>query len=273
MSEEDDKREKEPWIWKAAIVALPLGLALSAAIAMAMKISQGEKTGMEGVSFSASNFEEASLRDAVGKIEDLIGPRDFESKEGQQRMKQMISLLVGSLSSINLGYQVESDRGESQEGRIWKNYWVDSSEKPLRGTVLVWTNYADESDSASVAALLSVAEWMRGREFDYRVRIAFVRDEQSLPSVAQGLSRKKNEIRLHVSGLGRGSAGFSVAADPDASQEGFVSYHLSGEQTSSNASDWKLTTSWESFENQVRQLCQEVSRQAGEQIIFSSEKS
>ena len=38
--------EKGPWIWKAAIVALPVGLALSAGVAMFLKVTRAEKTGI-----------------------------------------------------------------------------------------------------------------------------------------------------------------------------------------------------------------------------------
>ena len=131
-------------------------------------------------------------------------------------MRQMIAFINGSLSSINLGYVVRSDEGVTEEGRIWKNYWVDSSEKEDEGTVVIWCLYSDDNDSASVAALLSVAEWMRGREFERRVRVAFVRDAEGLPSVVSDLPLEDDEIRFQVTGLGEGSRGLMKTGGPTA---------------------------------------------------------
>ena len=264
----EEEKEREPWIWKAAIVALPVGLALSAVIAVGLKVSGGEKTGMEGVSYLASEFDEANLRDAASKVENLIGDRDFETPEGQKSMQQMVSFVNGSLSSINLGYQVKSDEGSITAGRVWKNHWIDSSEKAGDGTLVVWCSYAENDESASVAALLSVAEWLRGREFERRVRVAFVKDGTGLASVTADLSEKDDEIQFAVSGLGHGSSGLMKTGGPTKANRELAFYRLKGKDGSKTASDWKMTAAWEAFEAQVRELCEEISEEARERVVF-----
>ena len=262
------KEEKSPWIWKAAMVALPTGLALSAVIAMAIKVNKGPQTGMEAVTYSATDFDVANLRDAVNKVGDVIGARDFETASGQQSMRQVIALINGSLSSINLGYQVKSDEGSVKAGRIWKNYWVDSSEDSEDGTLVVWCSYSDREESASVAALLSVAEWLRGREFERRVRVAFVREGEGLSEVTADLSEKEDQVRFWVSGLGRGSQGLLKTGGATKADRELAFYRFMGENPVTTESDWKMTIAWEHFEAQVRELCEAISEEAGEKVVF-----
>ena len=267
MSEElETESEKSPWIWKAAIVALPVGLALSAVVAMAKKISDGEKTGMEGVVYNASDFEVANLRDTAEKIEEAVGERDFETETGQKAMVRLTALIQGSLSSLNLGYQVQSDDGMTKAGRIWKNYWIDSGKQQREGDLLVWTTYSQEEDSASVAALLSVAEWMRGREFERRVRIAFLWGDEALPTMQESLNQKKSQISLNVSGIGQGTYG--VGKDVLSGTPFFESHYFYGKEGERTETDWKMTFAWEGFEQQVNELCEEVSELAGEKVVF-----
>ena len=267
-NENEQKKEKGPWIWKAAIVAFPVLLAVSAAIAVGVKVKRGPQTGMEGLTYAASDFSEANLRDAADKAEDLIGARDFVTEEGQKTMVQMISFITGSLSSINLGYQIQSDKGEIAEGRIWKNYWVDSSEDEGKGTLVVWTTYSEREDSASVATLLSVAEWMRGRVFERRVRVAFVTDGENLPAVVSDLPLTEDEIRFQVTRFGQGSRGLTKTGGPTKADRELAFYKFEGKGGESSASDWKMSADWESFEQQVRELCEEISETADEKVVM-----
>lgn len=264
----EQEQEKSPWIWKAALVALPVGLGLSAAIAVGLKVSRGPQTGMEGVTYSANDFDVANLRDATNKAEDLIGERDFETGAGQKKMLQVVSFIKGSLSSINLGYIVQSDEGSVTEGRIWKNYWIDSSEKAEKGTLVVWCSYSDDDESASVAALLSVAEWLRGREFERRVRVAFVRGEER-KSVTADFEEEEREIYLHVSKLGQGSGEVSLTGGmiQSSHEESYFEFKGRGRRWTSE-SDWKMTAGWEAFEAQVRDLCDVISDKAGEKVVL-----
>ena len=260
--------EKSPWIWKAAIVALPLGLALSAAVAMYLKVTTAEKTGMEAVSYSASDFKVEDLRDSVSKIETLMARRDFESEEGQEEMLRMISFISGSLASINLGYRVENDRGEAKGDRIWKNYWIDSEKATGDDEVLVWTTYSGSQDSASVAALLSLAEWIRGRTFERRIRIAFLWSGDGLPQMMKNLKQNKEQILIEVSGLGQGSYGLTKIKGTPENGTQSESYFFTAEGSEQTATDWKMTLAWETYLQQVRSLCEEVSQLAGESTIY-----
>lgn len=257
-----ETKEKGPWIYKTIIVALPVGLALSAVIAVGLKVSKEEKTGLEGISYSAQDFSVANLRDAAGKAEEVIGTRNFETDDGQKAMQQMTAFITGSLSSLNLGYRVRSDKGEVVAGRIWKNYWIDSKEEKGEGTLVVWTNYARKEDSATVAALLSLAEWLRGRNFGKRVRVAFVRDAESLESVTADLLGSENLMVFEITGLGQGSEGIlKTGGFLEGAKESAV-YQFVGKAGPQSASNWKMTTSWDHFEAQVRELCREVATTA-----------
>ena len=265
--------EKGPWIWKAAIVALPVGLALSAGVAMFLKVTRAEKTGMEGVTYAASSFDVSTLRDTTTKIDDFASERDFETAAGQVAMRRMVSLIEGSLSSVNLGYRVWSERGEVKGEKIWKNYWVNSNEGEGEGDLLLWTTYSESSNSASVAALLSVAEWMRGRDFERRIRVAFVWGNEGLPAVTDGLTDRRGRISIKVSEFGQGTWGIESTGGPSKGSPPQESYLLKGKAGGQSETDWKMTLAWDTFEEQVRDLCEIVSEKAGEKIVFEAEES
>ncbi|MBK1833719.1 hypothetical protein [Roseibacillus ishigakijimensis] len=268
MSENRGK-EKKPWIWKAAIVALPAGLGLSAAIAVWLKVSRGPENGMLGLDYAAAELNIANLRDAAGKADDLIGVRDFDTPEGQRRMRMVTSFISGSVGPNNLGYALASDSGVTRSGRIWKNYWIDSREEEGPGTVVVWAVYSDDDQSGSVAALLALSEWIRGREFEHRIRVAWVRDEESLLPVTSDLAERKVEIQLQVTDLGHGSQGVMLLGGETANESESAIYQFTGKEGVASGTDWKLTAAWESYEAQVRELCERVSELAGEKVVLA----
>lgn len=261
-----DKEEKAPWVWKAAIVVLPVGLLLSTVIALWLKVTKDEGSEMAKLEYLASDFDPKTLRDSASKLQDYVGERSFQGEEGQKGLRQVGAFVEGSLGPSNLGYNVESDEGLTKEGRIWKSYWVDSTKGGKEGTVLLWVNYSELSEAGSVAALLGVAEWMRGRSFGKKVRIAFLVDEEALPVVRVDLKEKPGATLISVSGLGMGSRDLVIAEERR--DAGGTSLAYEGGTVDSASVDWKLTTSWEHFEAQVRGLCDIIVKEADEKIIL-----
>ena len=259
---------KGPWIWKAAIVFLPTGLAISAAIAMWMKVSGGTNDEMVKLNYLASEFDSKSLRDATSKLEDLVGERGYVGESSQIGLRRAAALIEGTVGPNNLGYKVESDKGLTKEGRIWKNYWIDGKEKGGGGVVLLWADYSRMEESASVSALLSLAEWMRGRDFEKKIRVAFLHNEEELPVVTSDLKTRQSVELIQVHGLGMGSNGVSFTA---ASEQATTFLFQGAKEGAPGQTDWKLTTSWEHFEAQVRTLCERVSESAVERVIFGDE--
>ncbi|MDQ8191005.1 hypothetical protein [Roseibacillus persicicus] len=265
-AKENVEKAKSPWIWKAAVVALPTGLLLSIVIAVALRINRGPDNGMLNLSYTAAELNVANLRDAVGKAEDLIGVRDFDTPAGQKAMQMMTAFIEGSIGPNNMGYQVYTDEGEVSGGRIWKNYWIDSSKERGDGTVLVACEYGAEDSSATVAALISLAEWLRGRTFERRVRVAFCRDLE-LTDLQADFSDKGRNTVIRVGPLGQGTEGLlkTGGATKDASVPAY--YEIVGKPGVSSAADWKMTTAWEEYESQVRALCEEVRDEAVEKVV------
>ena len=267
MSEE--QKEKGPWIWKAAIVFLPTGLAISAGIAMWMKVTGGTNDELIKLNYLASEFDSKALRDSVSKLEELVGERGYSGERAQVGLRRAASLIEGTIGPNNLGYKVERDTGSAYEGRIWKNYWIDSSESGGDGTVLLWADYSSLQESGSVAALLSVAEWMRGRDFEKRIRLAFLHNEGEVAVVTSDLKANQEQLRIQVQGLGLGSQGLSFESSTEQAEDKVSSFQLSGTTAGSpGQTDWKLTTSWEHFEAQVREVCERISEKAGERVVF-----
>lgn len=257
---------KGPWVWKAAIVFLPVGLFVSTVIALWLKVSKDDGSDMAKLEYLAADFDPKVLRDSASKLGDYVGERSFQGEAEQKGLRQVAALVEGSLGPNNLGYNVQSDEGLTREGRIWKSYWVDSTKGGKEGTVLLWVNYSDVSESGSVAALLSVAEWMRGRSFGKKVRIAFLVDEEALPVVRADLNEKPGSIQISVTGLGMGSRDLVLAEERREVSGSVLAFE--GGAVDSASADWKLTTSWEHFEAQVRGLCDVIVEEADEKVIL-----
>jgi hypothetical protein len=250
----EDETQKSPWVWKAAIVALPVGLVLAIIIALALKLSEGPRNEMTELTYAAADFDPGSLLDSVSKLEDLLGRRNFEDKAGQQQMRGTTALIEGSLGPNNLGYEVNSSGALTREGKVWRNYWIEKGKAGDAGTVLLWTRYANADGSPSVAALLSVAEWMRGRNFEQQVILAFVPTPERLNEIASG----EKVTMIEVRDLGQGSRGLETEKSSNQNQ----AWHGNGDDET--ASDWKLTAAWEQYRAQAEAICAKLSKRARE---------
>lgn len=262
----DQEKAKKPWIWKAAIVFLPAGLFISTVIALWLKVNKDDGSEMANLEYLVADFDPKTLRDSAIKLEDYVGEPSFQGEAGQRALRQVGALVEGSLGPNNLGYNVESDEGLTREGRIWKSFWVDSTKGGKEGAVLVSVNFATPSQAGSVAALLGVAEWMRGRSFGKKVRLAFLVDDSVLPMVRADLKEKPAPVQISISGLGMGSRELVLDEELRGAEGGRLVFS-GGEVDSANV-DWKLTTSWEHFEAQVRELCEIIAEEADEKVIF-----
>lgn len=250
------EKEREPWVWKAAIVALPVGLIAGVVIAMTLKISKGPRNEMVDVVYAVSDYNSAALMDSVSKLDNLLGQRSFSGEGGQQQMRSTAALIQGSLGPNNLGYEVSDDIAFTQAGKVWRNFWIESESVSGEGGLLIWADYTEPRESASVAALLSLAEWVRGRNFSRQITIAFVADPVLLSEIASG----DDVIRAHVQGLGRGSRQLSEAEVSPQNLSWF------GEGGESSAADWKLTVGRDYYLQQMNELTRRVSELAGESV-------
>ncbi|MDP0490632.1 MAG: hypothetical protein Q7Q71_06245 [Verrucomicrobiota bacterium JB023] len=236
---------KGPAFYKFLLVALPAGLGISVVVALWWKIKAEDQRGMASLSYAASDFSAAGLRDAVGKLEDLIGPRGYDGELEQRRLRQAAALIQGELGLNNLGYTVKDGEAVIAGERIWKDYWVQSGEGSEEEALLIWANY--RTDSASSAALISLAEWLRGRSFSRPVIVAFAVDgrPKAIPS----------EQAIEVTALGQGSSGLTY----DRSRNELAPVAAKGEVDD----NWKETLDWDDYLQQVRDLCDRVSELAG----------
>ena len=66
--------------------------------------------------------------------------------------------------------------------------------------------------------------------------------------------------------MGSNGVSFTVA-----SEQATTFLFQGAKEGSPGQTDWKLTTSWEHFEAQVRTLCERVSESAVERVIFGDE--
>lgn len=255
MSEAE--KTKQPWVWKAAIMALPLGLIAGIVIAMTLKVSKGPRNDMVAAVYAAGDFSEAGLLDSVSKLEGFLGERSFSGELGQQQMRGTAALIQGTLGPNNLGYSIESEPAVTREGKVWRHFWIESESVSGKGDLLIWADYTDPSQSASVAALLSLAEWVRGRNFGRQITIAFVADPTQINEIVED----GDLIRVRVGAVGHGTRGLtSIEGDPQ-------DLVWNGESGEASAADWKLTTSWEDYLSQVNQITAKVSEIAGETVL------
>ena len=71
----------------------------------------------------------------------------------------------------------------------------------------------------------------------------------------------------------RGTWGIESTGGPSKGSPPQESYLLKGKAGGQSETDWKMTLAWDTFEEQVRDLCEIVSEKAGEKIVFEAEES
>lgn len=246
-----ENKNRGPLVWKVVLVVFPALLALSVGIALYLEISGSVDREVAELEYQAGDFDAGSLKDSTVKLRDFIGERDFESEDGQKRMQMAVALVQGTLGPNNLGYEVREGESFRRGGRIWKNYWVDSSSGAERGVVVV-CSYSNQQ--TGVAACLSVAEWMRGREFSRAVRVIFLAGDEAVGRMSVG---EEAEI-LVVGELGGGTAGVNFFEREVAGRRVWQAAPEGG----SFPRDEEV--GWVAFEEQVEAVCQKISELAGE---------
>ena len=154
-----------------ALVLVPALLLLSAAGAVWFHWrTETDDAPHPGLALGAAALGDGELRDAVRKLTEYIGPREWETPEGRTHLRQVIAYVSGTLSPRNYGYVVRSDGELSLAGERWPALWVDARGAE-GGLVMVAVPY--DGDAASVVVALALAGELREAGLKRTVRFVF----------------------------------------------------------------------------------------------------
>ena len=159
--------------WKIALVAVPVFLALSSALAMWMWWKRSQEEDLDPrLALAASSVATGELDDHLRKLSVLLGRRDWDSAGGRKNMRRAIAFIEGTLSPLNYGFVIVKGEHLSHDDELWPTVWVDlkGQEEP-ENVVLVTADY-DVSDAA-VAVVLAAANDLRDEEMSKTVRFVF----------------------------------------------------------------------------------------------------
>lgn len=215
----EDQESKGAWKVKAALVALPLFLALSTVGAIWYHWqSDQEEVADPALAMPGEGIDPEEVVDSLMKLTEYIGERDWESVEGRKKTRQSLSFIEGTLSPQNYGFVVHKGAEVSYEGELWPMLWVDVAGKK-KEVVLVVAAY--DSGDDSVVALMTAARAMRGAEMERTVRFLLFPEALFMEHKRRGDFMKSDEnivalLRLRQVGEASETGGITLSMDgPD----------------------------------------------------------
>ena len=89
--------EKQPRIYKFAIMVLPIGVIIGTAVFMWMYYQKHKEESNEQQVIVAAGIRLTDLQDMTSKFTDLIGVRGVDTEEGQVGLQRAASMIEGRL--------------------------------------------------------------------------------------------------------------------------------------------------------------------------------
>ena len=229
----EDQETKGAWKVKAALVALPLFLALSTAGAVWYHWqSDQEKVADPALAMPGEGIDPEEVADSLMKLTEYIGERDWETEEGRKNMRRVLSFVEGTLSPQNYGFVVHKGAEVSYEGELWPMVWVDVvGKKRKKEVVLVCATY--DRDDASLVSLMTAARALRGAELERTVRFLLFPEALLVERSQRGGGMKSGEeivALLQLRQMGKWVDGDGTKLSVKGPDLGVLEGHLKHEQ-------------------------------------------
>jgi len=184
--------DEKPFKWIPILVGgFPFAIILLGILGMFFYF-KGEEKLKEKLRIPYKQYiDNKEVDDFFTKISELVGGRRFDSKEGIKGLRQISSLIDGTLGEENTGRPVKTDEGLAKSGGLWYRYTYDIVGKAESLVVPVVVSYSggvneqgEDLDAANLAVALTVAQSMLDVEPAKTVRFVFV------PEPIRGLNPK-----------------------------------------------------------------------------------
>jgi len=95
---------------------------------------------------------EKSMISYYDKLEDFMTPRGFGTEQEIEHLVRVVSFIEGSLSHMNTGMNIESEKSLTKSGRIWKEF-IQKHKGGSRESNTIAVNYVTASNPELVLAL------------------------------------------------------------------------------------------------------------------------
>lgn len=146
--------EKKSFV-KFLIVAFPIGLMLLGAVSLFLyekrRVDQTEETPM------TRRVTEKGVIAHFNKLSEFMYPRGFSNDEEITHLLRTTAFIEGSLSPMNTGMVVRSEKALTKVERIWKKYELVFEGVGKKPPERISVNYVKASD-AEIALALSLGE-------------------------------------------------------------------------------------------------------------------
>lgn len=178
MSEGYSPPRKRPWTaW--LLVLLPFWLFVSAGIGIWLWVEKEQSPEIIEPSKFAKLISGVHLEDDFYKLAQIVGPRNVTTKEGRRGLNRAAAMIEGALGASNAGYRVVKTPGPKTAESSWP---IISAISPGTGEI-VWMVVGYDTalgeagvvaNSASIAAILAVAQELAGEELNKPLGFMFL---------------------------------------------------------------------------------------------------
>ena len=248
--------EKQPRIYKFAIMVLPIGVIIGTAVFMWMYYQKHKEESNEQQVIVAAGIRLTDLQDMTSKFTDLIGPRGVDTQEGQVGLQRAAAMIEGRLGPQNMGFKVFRGEAEAVGERLWKSLWVDvrggDQEKQVLIVAVSFSGPGEIADANTVSTVMMLASSLAEDKPSRTIRLVFLPmkrefEEQNRWLVSQCLRNGETcagIVGLHVMDGAPQAGGdewlVSVSDDTDMAWWQF----LSGVQETGSFSGGEVPTVW-----------------------------
>ncbi len=146
--------EKKSFV-KFLIVGFPLGLMILGGVSLFLyeerRVDQTEETPM------TRRATEKGMISHFNKLNEFMSPRSFKNDAEVTHLLRTTAFIEGSLSPMNTGMVVRSEKALTKIGRIWKKYEIVFDGVRKKAPERISVNYVNASD-AEIALAVSLGE-------------------------------------------------------------------------------------------------------------------
>lgn len=168
-------KEKKSFI-KFLVVFFPIALIVMAAGSLLIfemrRVDQQEENPI------SQPITAKGLLNHYKKLGQYMTPRGFKTEQEVVNLTRTTAYIEGTLSFMNTGMNVVSEKGETEAGRIWKTYTFHIKGKKKEQEQVLSYNYRT-SNNEELACVLALAEALPNMELSKGVILKFTPNEMN----------------------------------------------------------------------------------------------
>ena len=155
---------------KLLIIIFPVGLIVLGVVSLFLY----EKRRLDKVEENPMTkaVTEKGMISHFQKLNDFMSPRGFTTESEITNLVRTAAFIEGSLSPMNTGMAVKSEKALTKAGRIWKEYQIEFEGQEKKNPERLFINYVNASN-AEIAVAVSLGEALPNIKLDRSIVLEF----------------------------------------------------------------------------------------------------